>query len=186
MTVQHLAARARRARLFNPPNGRDSTELEVRPTIDFERARLNRLAEITRERKAVERLRETLAQQKVLEEEAERKRLERLAKALEPSLVPTIPTVNAILTAVAAYYELLPIDMLSQRRERRLAHARQVAMYLARTLTTRTSVEIGRIMGGRDHTTVLFGIKKVEGLLRNSDQKLAAELTEIKTALGVE
>ena len=57
--------------------------------------------------------------------------------------------------------------MHSARRSRTIARPRQIAMYLAKNLTTRSLPEIGRKFGGRDHTTVIHAIKKVEELKRN-------------------
>ena len=55
-------------------------------------------------------------------------------------------------------------DMLSKRRSRAIARPRQAAMYLAKTLTTRSLPDIGRRFGGRDHTTVIHAVKRIEAL----------------------
>jgi chromosomal replication initiator protein len=59
---------------------------------------------------------------------------------------------------------------------------RQVAMYLAKTLTLRSLPEIGRRFGGRDHTTVLHAVRKIEGLVGN-DMALAEEIEILKRQL---
>ena len=64
---------------------------------------------------------------------------------------------------------------LSSRRTANVVRPRQVAMYLAKLLTLRSLPEIGRRFGGRDHTTVLHAVRKIEGL-SNADNTLAQEL----------
>ena len=60
--------------------------------------------------------------------------------------------------------------MLSQRRSRPLARPRQIAMYLAKKLTTRSLPEIGRKFANRDHTTVIHAVKTVEKLYQNNEE----------------
>lgn len=73
-------------------------------------------------------------------------------------------TIDDIQRRVAEYYNLRLSDLLSPRRARAVARPRQVAMYLSKQLTTRSLPEIGRKFGGRDHTTVMHGVKKIEEL----------------------
>jgi len=80
---------------------------------------------------------------------------------------------------VARHYNVSRQDMLSNRRTRIIVRPRQVAMYLAKTLTSRSLPEIGRRFGGRDHTTVLHAMRKVEDMVGN-DQKLAQEMELLK------
>jgi len=65
---------------------------------------------------------------------------------------------------VAEHYNIRLSEMTSDRRARAVARPRQVAMYLAKQLTTRSLPEIGRKFGGRDHTTVIHAIRKIEEL----------------------
>ncbi|MDX5366741.1 MAG: chromosomal replication initiator protein DnaA, partial [Alphaproteobacteria bacterium] len=65
---------------------------------------------------------------------------------------------------VAEYYNVRLADMLSARRARAVARPRQVAMYLSKQLTTRSLPEIGRKFGGRDHTTVIHAVRKIDEL----------------------
>jgi chromosomal replication initiator protein len=74
-------------------------------------------------------------------------------------------TIDEIQKKVAEYYSIRISDMHSPRRARNVARPRQVAMYLAKQLTPRSLPEIGRKFGGRDHTTVLHAVKKVEELM---------------------
>lgn len=75
-------------------------------------------------------------------------------------------TVEEIQRKIAEYYNVRLSDMHSPKRSRTVARPRQVAMYLAKRLTTRSLPEIGRQFGGRDHTTVIHGVKKIEELLK--------------------
>ena len=73
-------------------------------------------------------------------------------------------TIEEIQRRVAEHFNIKQADMQSPRRARQVARPRQVAMYLAKQLTTRSLPEIGRKCGGRDHTTVMHAVKKVEEL----------------------
>lgn len=73
-------------------------------------------------------------------------------------------TIDEIQRKVADYYNVRMGDMLSARRSRAVARPRQIAMYISKQLTTRSLPEIGRKFGGRDHTTVIHAVKKVEEL----------------------
>jgi chromosomal replication initiator protein len=73
-------------------------------------------------------------------------------------------------------------DLLSSRRTANVVRPRQVAMYLAKVLTLRSLPEIGRRFGGRDHTTVLHAVRKIENLAGN-DSALAEEIESLKRQL---
>ena len=73
-------------------------------------------------------------------------------------------TVDKIQNIVSNYFNIALSEMLSQRRSRPLARPRQIAMYLAKSITSRSLPEIGRKFGGRDHTTVMHAVKKIEEL----------------------
>ena len=73
-------------------------------------------------------------------------------------------TVDEIIRKVADHYNLRISDLLSARRARQVARPRQVAMYLAKMLTSRSLPDIGRRFGGRDHTTVIHAVRKIEEL----------------------
>ncbi|HEY6578469.1 MAG TPA: helix-turn-helix domain-containing protein, partial [Rhizomicrobium sp.] len=73
----------------------------------------------------------------------------------------------------------------SQQRSRRVARPRQVAMFLARTITQRSLPEIGRRFGGRDHTTVLHACRRIQALC-GEDPTLQEEIDYLKRALGRE
>ncbi|OJV32077.1 chromosomal replication initiator protein DnaA [Sphingomonas sp. 67-36] len=80
-------------------------------------------------------------------------------------------TIDEIQKAVSAHFELKPIDLVSARRARAVARPRQIAMYLAKRLTTRSLPEIGRKFGGRDHSTVIHAVRRIEEL-RDSDNDI--------------
>ena len=93
-------------------------------------------------------------------------------------------TVEEIQKKVAEYFNIKFNDMVSVRRSRVVARPRQVAMYLSKTYTPKSLPEIGRLFGGRDHTTVMHAIKKVEELCQ-SDISFAEHIKTLKRAIGV-
>jgi chromosomal replication initiator protein len=90
--------------------------------------------------------------------------------------------IEDIQRVVARQYNVSRSDLLSSRRTANVVRPRQVAMYLAKTLTLRSLPEIGRRFGGRDHTTVLHAVRKIEGLVGN-DAALAEEIESLKRQL---
>jgi chromosomal replication initiator protein len=91
-------------------------------------------------------------------------------------------TIDEIQKKVAEHYNIRLADMHSARRARAVARPRQVAMYLAKQLTARSLPEIGRKFGGRDHTTVMHAVRKVEEL-RTSDQSFAEDVELLRRML---
>jgi chromosomal replication initiator protein len=91
-------------------------------------------------------------------------------------------TVDEIQKRVAEFYNLRPADMVSPRRARPIARPRQIAMYFAKKLTTRSLPDIGRRFGGRDHTTVIHAVKRIEEL-RSVDSTLDDELIRLQRML---
>ena len=84
-------------------------------------------------------------------------------------------TIDQIQKKVAEHFNVKMSDMHSARRSRTIARPRQVAMFLAKNLTTRSLPEIGRKFGGRDHTTVIHAIKKIKELVKN-DSSLSEDI----------
>ena len=84
-------------------------------------------------------------------------------------------TVDMIQKAVAEHYSLKQADLISERRARAVARPRQVAMWLAKQITTRSLPDIGRRFGGRDHTTVLHAVRRIEAL-KAEDATLARDV----------
>ena len=92
-------------------------------------------------------------------------------------------TIDEIQRSVADYYNLRLSEMLSQRRSRVIARPRQVAMFLSKQLTSRSLPEIGRRFGGRDHTTVMHAVRKIEDLVK-SDSTLDEDITRLTRLLA--
>ncbi|WP_075216475.1 chromosomal replication initiator protein DnaA [Mongoliimonas terrestris] len=90
--------------------------------------------------------------------------------------------IEDIQRVVAKHYNVSKQDLLSSRRTRSIVWPRQIAMYLSKILTPRSLPEIGRRFGGRDHTTVLHAVRKVEELV-GTDEVLAQEIEVLKRML---
>ncbi|MGC2777202.1 MAG: chromosomal replication initiator protein DnaA [Bradyrhizobium sp.] len=90
--------------------------------------------------------------------------------------------IEDIQRVVARQYNVSRSDLLSSRRTANVVRPRQVAMYLAKTLTLRSLPEIGRRFGGRDHTTVLHAVRKIEALV-GKDTALNDEVETLKRQL---
>ncbi len=90
--------------------------------------------------------------------------------------------IDDILRSVGKHYNVTRADLLSPRRARSIVRPRQVGMYLAKQLTSRSLPEIGRRFGGRDHTTVLHAVRKIEELLQQDD-KLARDVEFLRGIL---
>lgn len=91
-------------------------------------------------------------------------------------------TVDRIQKAVCEEFRVTLTDMTSKRRARIIARPRQVAMYLSKKLTKRSLPDIGRRFGGRDHTTVMHAVKRIDSL-RADDAAFNAQIEAVETAL---
>jgi chromosomal replication initiator protein len=91
-------------------------------------------------------------------------------------------TIDEIQKRVAEHYNIRLSDMHSARRARAVARPRQVAMFLCKQLTPRSLPEIGRKFGGRDHTTVMHAVRKIEEL-RATDRTLAEDVELLRRML---
>src|SRR3954467_15222056 len=107
---------------------------------------------------------------------------ERAVRDLVRPQEPKRVKIEDIQRIVARQYNVSRADLLSSRRTANVVRPRQIAMYLAKTLTLRSLPEIGRRFGGRDHTTVLHAVRKIEGLVGN-DAMLADEIEVLKRQL---
>ena len=101
-----------------------------------------------------------------------------LVRTREPKRVK----IEDIQKLVATHYNVSRADILSSRRTANVVRPRQIAMYLSKVLTLRSLPEIGRRFGGRDHTTVLHAVRKIEGLT-GSDRTLSEEVELLKRML---
>ena len=92
-------------------------------------------------------------------------------------------SIDEIQKQVAAHYDVRVAEMFSARRARNIARPRQVAMYLAKTLTSLSYPEIGRRFGGRDHTTVMHAVRSIEGLI-NTDDSINEDVQLLRSLLS--
>lgn len=93
------------------------------------------------------------------------------------------PKISDILKVVADFYEVYTIDIKSMRRTAKVVRPRQVSYYLAKNLTLESFPAIARAIGGRDHTSVLHGVRKIEFLVAN-DERIADEIELLKIKIG--
>jgi chromosomal replication initiator protein len=91
--------------------------------------------------------------------------------------------IEDIQRVVARHYNVSRQELVSNRRTRVIVKPRQIAMYLSKTLTPRSFPEIGRRFGGRDHTTVLHAVRKIEELI-TADQKLSQEIELLRRLIN--
>ena len=91
-------------------------------------------------------------------------------------------TVDEIQKACAAHYRIDPAEMRSKRRARAVARPRQVAMYLAKKMTPRSLPEIGRIFGGRDHSTVIHAVRTIEEM-RQTNSEIDSDIRKLQRQL---
>ncbi len=90
----------------------------------------------------------------------------------------TVVTAVEIVNAVAAYYKISADELYGKTRTSAIAMARQIAMYLCRTLTNLSLPKIGEIFGGKDHTTVLYAFNKISGEMKER-RELYNQVTEV-------
>jgi chromosomal replication initiation ATPase DnaA len=90
----------------------------------------------------------------------------------------SVAKVRHIARVVAAFYRISLQDILSDRRTADFVRARHVAFFLAKELTSRSYPEIGRQLGGRDHTTVLHGVRRITNLVLTAEVRKLREMLE--------
>ncbi len=90
--------------------------------------------------------------------------------------------IDDIQRKVAEHYNIRLADMMGPKRARNVARPRQIAMYLSKQLTSRSLPEIGRRFGGRDHTTIMHGVRKIEELLAD-DSAMVEDIAVLKRML---
>ena len=94
-----------------------------------------------------------------------------------------VPSPSVIIDYICKYYNLDEASIRGPQRRRDMTQARQVAMYLIRSMTNLSLDDIGREFGNRDHTTVLHSLDKVEAQIK-SDKAFAETIKEIKTNIN--
>jgi len=139
-----------------------------------------RLTESGRELEgAVHRLR---ASYQLTDEPVTLETAEQIVRDLMRGAEPRRVRIDDILRTVSKHYGVNRGDLLSGRRNRSIVRPRQIGMYLAKLLTSRSLPEIGRRFGNRDHTTVLHAIRKIEQLM-SDDNQLREEIELLKRLL---
>lgn len=92
------------------------------------------------------------------------------------------PRVAEVKQAIVKYFKVDAADLDAEVRLSRIVYPRQIGYYLARKLTQRSLPEIGRHFGGRDHTTVLYGVRKIAGMVRK-DWKVAYDVAHVEALI---
>jgi chromosomal replication initiator protein len=109
--------------------------------------------------------------------------VEAVVRDLIQGIEPRRIKIEDILKIISRHFGVSRGDILSQRRHRSVVWPRQIGMYLAKQLTSRSLPEIGRRFGNRDHTTVLHAIRKIEGEI-DGNARLKDEIEELKKQLS--
>ena len=91
-------------------------------------------------------------------------------------------TISSIINAVAKYYKISLSDIASKKRTQKLVIGRQIVVYLAKEMTTESLKIIGEKIGGRDHSTILYYLKKLDGCIKKNEQ-LINDIDSIKSAI---
>lgn len=103
-------------------------------------------------------------------------------KSLSDTSIPGRIDGRIILDAVCEFYNLPIKTLKGEKRDRPIALPRQILMYLLKKNTSMTLIEIADFLGGRDHTTIMHGIKKIEAL-ENSDARIKDELSSLSAKI---
>jgi chromosomal replication initiation ATPase DnaA len=179
-------ARAVKARLWNPTGGRASSEIDVISDPE-KRRRLQAQADSFLEARNAQQdfERAKAAGELLLKALQERAHVLAIARQIAEEEPPPPPTILDVLRAVARYTGIPSLDIQSARLTQNVVRPRQIAMYLARELTLYSLPAIGRRLGGRDHTTILHGHRKIKRLIEGGDVRLAADVDNIKWELGI-
>ena len=124
-----------------------------------------------------------LAYKDLLGNDADEETVERAMQDILKRSNEYIPTPEAILECISKYYGLEESIIRGQQRVRDAVSARQIAMYLIRSMTNLSLDDIGKVFEGRDHSTVLYSIKQVEKQMKK-DPSFAERVKEIKTNIN--
>lgn len=183
MSMLGTSAREIRRRLFNPPGGIVSSEIEIVANHHWQK----RVAEHQNKLRKMERQARARRANELLEE-YRRMLADWVASPTDSDPVfPGIPNVSIsdILRMTCAHFGVRRDDLLSERREHSIVRPRHIVMYLARNLTPLSLPQIGYYLGGRDHTTVMSALAKLDHLILMNDEELIQDIAEIENALGV-
>jgi len=180
-------AKARRERLEHPPNSHRSTDLEI---LSEPMARALAIARIAAEAEDARREAEQFAaaQMEDRRREAVARAKERarakaeMVQRTEPRLCKSPPKLRDIAQAVAEFYGVTVLDLVANRKTARVLRPRQVFCYLARMITFKSFPDIGRYLGGRDHSTVIHSFNRI-AIIAATDPELADEIAHIRAQL---
>jgi chromosomal replication initiation ATPase DnaA len=168
-------AKARRERLFHPPGGNSSTDMDI---LSEPAARALALARLEAEAENDQWKAEQLERER---KTAEMRRYAHYIETVGYSF-SRLRRIETIQVAVCRHYGISRDELLSQRRDHGVVRPRMVAMYLARCLTFRSWPEIARKFSGRDHTTVMHAFNRIAAQMA-TDPKLADEIAHIRRQL---
>lgn len=174
-----------RKRMFNPPNGRVSSDLDVVPEAEFRKRQ--RLREQAKQIEEIHRANLDAAKRAEIEEMirkavAERARVLEIARRMADEQTDKPPSMTAIIRAVCSYFNVTPLDVYSERRTANVVMPRQIVMYLGRKLTPNSYPVIGMRVGRRDHTTAMHAYKKIAAMIE-ADPEFAAEIAQIESRI---
>jgi chromosomal replication initiator protein len=154
------------------------------PSLEISDAILNHVAmTITSSGRELEGAFNQLLFRRSFEPDLDIDRVDALLGHLVNSGEPKRIRIEDIQRVVSRHFNVSRQELVSNRRTRVIVKPRQIAMYLAKTMTPRSFPEIGRRFGGRDHTTVLHAVRKIEGLM-NEDTKLSHEVELLKRLIN--
>ena len=170
--VRNLSARATRARLMNPPGGRESSELEVIPRY-MARLKILPLPIVTTPPPAS------------TQDITERDRRTREAAFLEAWAGLATKNIRSVIMAAKVHFDRTDTELMSHRRTAAVVWPRHIVMHMARQYTTLSLPQIGQRLGGFDHTTVLHGVQRIAGLLKAGDKSATYDVAHMENLLGI-
>ena len=124
-----------------------------------------------------------MAYKDLLQNNPDKATVKRAMKDIIREATEYIPSPDTILEYVCKYYDIDPEAIRGQQRGRDITTARQVAIYLMRSITNLSQDEIGDYLGGRDHSTIIYSIKQIESKMKKSPA-FAETVKEIKTNIA--
>ena len=95
-------------------------------------------------------------------------------------------SIDLIIKAVSNYFNVSPYDIRGKNKNQSIVLPRQIAMYLCRKLTDFSTTEIGYEFGGKNHTTVMYNVQKIEARLKSSEKEINNVIEKIETQIKLE
>lgn len=185
MHALQVQAREVRRRLWQQPNGRQSSEMEIVTEPELRKRRIA-VAQAESDRRYLERHAAELLQAKrraeLFQDFIEAHKRTGFSYRKDQDGTPIVGF-EQIARATCRHFDLKRVHVFSPRRDTHLARARQIIMYLAKELTGMSLPQIGAKLGGRDHTTVIHGHRKVAQLLSAGDPTWIRDVSEIRQSI---